>query len=136
MNPPRDRSTLHSFHTETHMGWFSCHIFMQYTKKHFPRSYCGRSIHSNQYFVSRSQRLFQENARTWLLESQVNAFSVYQTYTSFQVSILINLWTMSIRMNGPHAKTALTYTFILRPVKARNNFSSKIVFTKRLILYF
>ena len=62
--------------------------------------------------------------------------SVYQTHTYFYVSILINLWTMSIRMNGPHARTALSYTFILRPVKARKYFSSKIIFTTKLILYF
>ena len=39
-------------------------------------------------------------------------------------------------MNGPHAKTALSYTFILMPVKAQKRFSSKIIFTNLLIPYF
>ena len=71
-----------------------------------------------------------------LSKSPVHAFSVYQTHTYFQVSILINLWTMPVRMNGPHATTALSYTFILMLVKPRKNCSSKIIFTKRVILYF
>ena len=65
-----------------------------------------------------------------------STFLVYQTHTYLQVSILINLWTMSIRMNGPHAKTALSHTFILMPVKARTICSSKIIFTYLLKLYF
>ena len=43
---------------------------------------------------------------------------------------------MSIRMNRPHAKTALSYTFILMPVKAQNICSSKIIFTSKLKRYF
>ena len=62
--------------------------------------------------------------------------SVYQTHTYFYVSILINLWTMSIRMNGPHAKTTLSYTFILMPVKARKKFSSKLFLSRGWYLTF
>ena len=56
-------------------------------------------------------------------------FSLSDPYVFLCINTnLINLWTMSIRMNGPHAKTALIYTFILMPVKAQKIYSSKIIF--------
>ena len=70
-------------------------------------------------------------SKTWK-----RAFSIYQTHTYFYLTILINLWTMSIQMNGPHTKTALSYTFIFLPVKARIDFSSKTICIKKLIRYF